>query len=139
MAQDSNAQGGHYTGGNVSQSSNLAGLFGGNKTFNLGAGSSSFDITTNSVDLSSLVRDDSTNTTRKETSGGGFDAALSLGIGMGGGSGSGGAVEKVTSTNKNDSSSLGVGVSNGSNTPLYIALGVGAVGVLLIILKKRRK
>ena len=138
MAQDSYAQGGHYTGGNVSQSSNLAGLFGGNKTFNLGAGSSSFDITTNSVDLSSLVRDDSTNTTRKETSGGGFDAALSLGVGMGG-SGSGGSVEKVTSTNKNDSSSLGVGMSNGSNTPLYIALGVGAVGVLLIILKKRRK
>ena len=138
MAQDSYAQGGHYTGGNVSQSSNLAGLFGGNKTFNLGAGSSSFDISTNSVDLSSLVKDDSTNTTRKETSGGGFDAALSLGVGMGG-SGSGGSVEKVTSTNKNDSSTLGVGGSSGSNTPLYIALGVGAVGVLLIILKKRRK
>lgn len=136
MAQDSNATGGHYTGGNVSQSANLSGLFGGNKTFNLGAGSSSFDIKTNTVDLSSMVRDDSTNTVRKETSGGGFDAALSVGVGMGG-SGSGGSVEKVTSNTKSDASSISSG-GGGSNMPLYIAIGVVGVGVLLIVLKRRR-
>lgn len=137
MAQDSNATGGHYTGGNVSQSANLSGLFGGNKVFNLGAGSSSFDITTNTIDLSSFVRDDSTNTVRKETSGGGFDAALSVGVGMGGGSGSGGSVEKVTSNTKSDASSISSG-GGGSNMPLYIAIGVVGVGVLLIVLKRRR-
>ena len=126
--------------GNTSNNANFTGLFGGNKTFNLGAGSSSFDIATNSVDLSSMFRDESTNTTRKEVSGGGFDLAASVGVGVGGGSGSGGQVEKVTSTQNTDNSQLSAGnKSSGGNNPLYIALGIGAVGVLLIILKRRKK
>ena len=140
MAQESESTGGKIQFGNVANNANFAGLFGGNKTFNLGAGSSSFDITTNSVNLSSLFRDESTNTTRKEVSGGGFDMAASVGVGVGGGSGSGGQVEKVTSTQNTDNSQLSAGnKSSGGNNPLYIALGIGAVGVLLIILKRRKK
>ena len=139
MAQSAEASGGKTQTGNKTNSSNFAGLFGGNKTFNLGAGSSSFDISTNSLDLSSLFRDESTNTTRKEVSGGGFDMAASVGVGVGGGSGSGGQVEKVTSTQNTDNSQLSAGNKGGGNTPLYIALGVGAVGILLIILKRRKK
>lgn len=138
MAQESESTGGKIQFGNISNNANLAGLFGGNKTFNMGAGSSSFDITTNSVDLSSMFRDESTNTTRKEVSGGGFDAALSLGLGLGGGSGSGGQVEKVTSTNTTDNSQLSAGNKANGNTPLYIALGVVGLGAILIIMKRKK-
>lgn len=140
MAQESESTGGKIQFGSSTNSSNFSNLFGGSKVFNLGAGSSSMSIDTTSVDLSSYFKDDSTNTTRKEVSGGGFDAALSLGIGMGGGSGSGGAVEKITSTNKTDNSALSAGNKSGFlSNPLFVAIGIAIIGIISVIFLRRRR
>lgn len=121
--------------GNQSGHNDLSSLFGGNRTFNLGAGSSSFDIKTNSVDLSSYLKDSSTNTGGAGGEGGGFDVAASVGVGVGGGSGSGGQVDKNT---QNPLSFLPNSGSSGDKMPIYIALGVISVGAILIILKRKK-
>lgn len=140
MGQTSTSDGGKIQFGSSTNSSNFSNLFGGSKVFNMGAGSSSMSIDTTSVDLSSYFKDDSTNTARTETSGGGFDAALSLGIGMGGGNGSGGAVEKITSTNKTDNSELSAGNKSGFlSNPLIVAVIVGVVGIISVIFLRRRR
>lgn len=122
--------------GNQSGYSDLSSLFGGNRTFNLGAGSSSFDIKTNSVDLSSYLKDSSTNTAGAGGEGGGFDAAASVGVGVGGGSGSGGSVEKNDQSSR--MSSLDISGQSGDKMPIYIALGVFSVGVLIILIKRKK-
>lgn len=128
--------------GNQSSSNDLSSLFGGNRVFNLGAGSSSFDIKTNSVDLSSLLKDSSTNTAGAGGAGGeggGFDVAASVGVGVGGGSGSGGQVDKNTQNPLSFMPSVGSGGGSSNNMPLYITLGVVGAGMLLIILTGRRR
>lgn len=127
--------------GNQSGSNDLSSLFGGNRTFNLGAGSSSFDINTNSIDLSSMLKDSSSNTAGAGGAGGeggGFDVAASVGVGVGGGSGSGGQVDKATQ-NPFQFIQPTSGSGGGNNMPLYITLGVVGVGMLLIILTGRRR
>lgn len=124
--------------GNQSGYNDLSSLFGGNRVFNLGAGSSSFDINTNSIDLSSFLKDSSTRTGGTGGEGGGFDVAASVGVGVGGGSGSGGSVDKASYDSSTRTTSVGVG--NSDKMPLYIALGVVGIGAVLIIMgRKRRK
>lgn len=124
--------------GNQSGYNDLSSLFGGNRVFNLGAGSSSFDINTNSIDLSSFLRGQSGAASGDSGGGegGGFDVAASVGVGVGGGSGSGGQVDKAT---QNPLSFLPSGGGSNNNMPLYITLGVVGVGVLLIVLTAGRR
>lgn len=122
--------------GNQSGYNDLSSLFGGNRTFNLGAGSSSFDIKTNSVDLSSFLKDSSSNTAGAGGEGGGFDVAASVGVGVGGGSGSGGSVEKSEQKSWLPNTA---GVNSSDKMPFYVALGVIGIGVILIISKKAKK
>lgn len=127
--------------GNQSSSNDLSSLFGGNRTFNLGAGSSSFDIKTNSVDLSSFLKDSSTNTAGAGGAGGeggGFDVAASVGVGVGGGSGSGGQVDKNTQNPFSFMPSVGGGSGSNDKLPLYLAIGGTLLGVILIIATRRR-
>lgn len=123
------------TFGNQSGYNDLSSLFGGNRVFNLGAGSSSFDIKTNSIDLSSWLNDKSSSTGGSGGEGGGFDVAASVGVGVGGGSGSGGQVDKNTQNPLSFMPSVGSG--GGDKMPLYIALGVVGIGALMIIFAKR--
>lgn len=127
--------------GAISQAHNFSNFFGGQKTFNLGAGSSSFDIITNSMDLGSYMTNE---TTQKggDSSGGGVgtiaaDVAASVGVGVGGGSGSAGSVDKTTANTTTDTMSRVASAGGGYALPLAIA-GVGGV-VLLFAMRKKRK
>lgn len=129
--------------GNVSNSQDFSNLFGGGNVFNLGAGSSNTSVVTASTDLSNMFRDESTNTTKNETSGGGFglDVGASVGVGVGG-TGSAGSVDKTTanSFSEVDNSSITRNRSSGLNKWVLIG-GGGFLGVLMLILilKKRKK
>ena len=136
----SNTQSSHIQFGNQSGYNDLSSLFGGNRVFNLGAGASSFDINTNSIDLSSFMKGgDAKNTASAEGGeGGGFDVAASVGVGVGGGSGSGGSVEKSTQ-NPFQFPTMSSGSGGSNNMPIYIALGVVCVGMLLIVFTGKRR
>lgn len=133
--------------GNFSNTQDFSNLFGGGNVFNLGAGSSNTSVITSSTDLSSMFRDESTNTTRTETSGGGFglDVGASVGVGVGG-TGSAGSVDKTTanSFSEVDNSSItanrgGEGSSGIMAYLPWIAVGGGGLVFVFLLLKKKRK
>lgn len=133
--------------GNFSNSQDFSNLFGGGNVFNLGAGSSNTSVVTASTDLSSMFRDESTNTTRNETSGGGFglDVGASVGVGVGG-TGSAGSVDKTTANSfsevDNSSITANRGSSGGSGITAYlpwIAVGGGGLIFMFLLLRKKRK
>lgn len=125
--------------GAVSSGSNFSNLFGGGNTFNMGAGSSSYTFNSDSMDLSSIMKNDNT---AKGGDGGGMgtieaDVAASVGVGVGGGSGSAGSVDKTTANTTTDTMSRVTSAGGGYALPLAIG-GVGLV-TLLLLFKKGKK
>lgn len=126
--------------GNFANTQDFSNLFGGNKVFNLGAGSSNTSVLSSSTDLSSVFKTDltATNTNKNEAGGIGMDVAASVGVGVGGGSGSAGAVDKTTTTSEIDNSSMSVSAGKGGYTT-YLLIGGGVLGLLIVLFLVFRK
>lgn len=129
--------GNKITFGNISNEWDFSNLFGGGNVFNLGAGSSNTMLNTKTMDLSSMLKDSSTNKDSTEFGNIQADLAASVGVGVGGGSGSAGAVDKTSSYTSSESMS---GNSSGSglmSNPLILIIG-GAFALVIFLMLKRR-
>lgn len=140
-----NSNSSKITFGNFSNTQDFSNLFGGGNVFNLGAGSSNTSVVTASTDLSSMFRDESTNTSRQEATGGGFglDVGASVGVGVGG-TGSAGSVDKTTANSfsevDNSSITANRGGSGGISSYLpWIAVGGGGLIFVFLLLKRKKK
>lgn len=128
--------------GNTSNTQDFRNLFGGGGVFNLGAGSSNTSVISTNTDLSSMFRDESTNTKKQEASGGGlgFDVAASVGVGVGG-TGSAGSVDKTTTNSEVDNSSISANRGNSDSISYikYFAIGGGILALMLLLFKLFKK
>lgn len=124
--------------GNFANQQDFKNLFGGGNVFNLGAGSSTNNITSSGgLDLGNTNKLESSTGSGGGGGGFGLDMNASVGVGVGGGSGSGGTATKEGSSLGNASLGGQGGQTAGKDNTLLI-VGIAAAAAVAIIAFNRK-